>query len=153
MHENIEIKDALNYIEKNKIDYFALGNKRGVIGALAAVGMELHDHTYELIAYRERSRFGKKREIDVKSVIEMDKMDEGFTLKDLGYVEKGITILAVRRGDEWYIMPPYSSFRVKEGDILIVKYSMESKELIDELEKEEDREEIIEEIQEEEWRE
>jgi len=30
---------------------------------------------------------------------------------------------------------------------------MESKELIDELEKEEDREEIIEEIQEEEWRE
>lgn len=87
------------------------------------------------------------------SVIEMDKMDEGFTLKDLGYVEKGITILAVRRGDEWYIMPPYSSFRVKEGDVLIVKYSVESKELVEELEKEEDREEIIEEIQEEEWRE
>ena len=87
------------------------------------------------------------------SVVEMDKTDEGFTLKELGYVEKGISILAVRRGDEWYIMPPYSSFRVKEGDILIVKYSMESKELIDELEKEEDREEIIEEIQEEEWRE
>ncbi|MCK4310756.1 MAG: DUF1743 domain-containing protein [Methanomicrobia archaeon] len=73
LHENIEITEALECIERNKIDYFALGNKRGLIGALAAVGMELNDHTYELIAYRERSKFGKKREIDVKTVIEMDK--------------------------------------------------------------------------------
>jgi len=73
LHENIAIKEALGYIEKNRIEHFALGNKRGLIGALAAVGMELNDHTYELIAYRERSKFGKKREIDVKTVIEMDR--------------------------------------------------------------------------------
>jgi len=92
LHENIEIKDALNYIEKNKIDYFALGNKRGVIGALAAVGMELHDHTYELIAYRERSRFGKKREIDVKSVIEMDKKYYPLVFDNYDYRNKHLCI-------------------------------------------------------------
>lgn len=73
LHDNIAIKEALGYIEKNRIEHFALGNKRGLIGALAAVGMELNDHTYELIAYREMLKFGKKREIDVKTVIEMDK--------------------------------------------------------------------------------
>jgi len=73
LHGDIAIKEALGYIEKNRIEHFALGNKRGLIGALAAVGMELNDHTYELIAYRERSKFGKKREIDIKTVIEMDR--------------------------------------------------------------------------------
>ncbi|MEA1993452.1 MAG: tRNA(Ile)(2)-agmatinylcytidine synthase [Euryarchaeota archaeon] len=73
LHENIEIKEALNYIEKNKIDHFALGNKRGLIGALSSVGMVLNDHTYELIAYRGPLKFRKKREVDVESVIEMDK--------------------------------------------------------------------------------
>ena len=87
------------------------------------------------------------------SVIEMDEADEGKTLDELGYGERGIRILAIKRGDEWYTTPPYSSLRVKKGDILIVKYFSESEEFVEELESEEDREEMIEEIQEEEWEE
>lgn len=87
------------------------------------------------------------------SVVEMDEEDDGKSLKELGYSRKGISVLAVKRGDDWWIMPPYSSFRVKSGDVLIVKYVSESERFVEELEKEEDRREIIEDIQEEEWEE
>lgn len=87
------------------------------------------------------------------SVIEMDEEDEGKTLADLGYTRRGISILAVRRGDDWYILPSKTTFKVKKGDILIVKYSSELEPFVEQLEKEEDRLEIIEEIQEEEWEE
>jgi len=87
------------------------------------------------------------------SVVEMDEEDDGKTLSELGYSEKGIVVLAVRRNEEWFVMPPYSSFVIRNGDILIVKYTSESESYVDELEKEEDREEIIEDIQEEEWEE
>ncbi len=87
------------------------------------------------------------------SVIEMDETDEGKTLSELGYEDRGIVVLAVRRGDKWYITPPYTGFKVRSGDILIVKYFSESEDIVEELEKEEDREEMIEEIQEEEWEE
>jgi len=87
------------------------------------------------------------------SVIEMDESDDGKTLSELGYEDRGIVVLAVRRGDRWYITPPYTGFKVKNGDILIVKYFSESEDIVEELEREEDREEMIEEIQEEEWEE
>ena len=87
------------------------------------------------------------------SVIEMDKEDEGKTLAELGYSKKGISILAVRREDDWYVLPSKTDFVVKSGDILIVKYFSELEPLIEQLERKEDRAEIIEEIQEEEWEE
>jgi len=92
LHENIAIKEALGYIEKNKIEHFALGNKRGLVGALAAVGMKLSDHTYELITYRERSKFGKKREIDVKTVIEMDRKYYPLIFDNYDYRNKHLCI-------------------------------------------------------------
>ena len=87
------------------------------------------------------------------SVIEMDSEDEGKTLLELGYSKRGIEVLAVRRNGEWYVMPPYATFKVKSGDVLIVKYLSESEKIVDQLETEEDRREIVEEIQEEEWEE
>lgn len=87
------------------------------------------------------------------SVIEMDEEDEGKTLAELGYGRKGISILAVRREEEWYVLPSKTDFIVKSGDILMVKYFSELEPLIEQLERKEDRAEIIEEIQEEEWEE
>jgi len=87
------------------------------------------------------------------SVIEMDEEDEGKTLAELGYSKRGISILAVRREDEWYVLPSKTDFVVKSGDILIVKYFSELEPVIEQLERKEDRAEIIEEIQEEEWEE
>ncbi len=52
----------------------AFKNGRGVIGALAAVGATLEeDHTYELVAYRQRERCTTPRYIDEGSVFEANK--------------------------------------------------------------------------------
>jgi len=52
----------------------------------------------------------------------------GRRLSDLGLSQKGIIVLAVRRGREWIITPPYSAVRLRPGDMLIVKYHSEAEE-------------------------
>ena len=47
-------------------------NCRGLIGATAAISWEPHDKTFELIAYRHQQRWGTKRQIDLKSVQQID---------------------------------------------------------------------------------
>ncbi len=47
-------------------------NGRGVIGASAAAAWRPRDRTYEVLAYRERSRWGTRREIPAESVRRLD---------------------------------------------------------------------------------
>src|SRR5437899_11077307 len=47
-------------------------NGRGIIGALAATSWRPRDRTYEVLGYREKSRWGTRREIVPRSVKEMD---------------------------------------------------------------------------------
>lgn len=72
--EILEIEEARELLDSEGAWYRSFKKGRGLIGALAAVGAELPDFTYELIAYRERSRWGSPREIDVKSVWEADRL-------------------------------------------------------------------------------
>jgi len=71
-------KDALAIIAESGFDYFGLKNKRGIIGALAAAAFVIlqryyrYDFTYELMAYREKERWGTPRRIDEHSVWEAD---------------------------------------------------------------------------------
>ncbi|ATZ60593.2 MAG: tRNA(Ile)(2)-agmatinylcytidine synthase [Methanosarcinales archaeon Met12] len=52
---------------------YSFKNGRGVIGALAAIGATLEeDFTYELIAYRQKGRYGTPRNIDKESVLKAD---------------------------------------------------------------------------------
>ncbi|HEY9205182.1 MAG TPA: tRNA(Ile)(2)-agmatinylcytidine synthase [Candidatus Methanoperedens sp.] len=67
----LEISDALELLTHYGIDHKGFKNGRGLIGALAAAGFALSglpDFTYELIAYREKKRWGTLREIDEDSV-------------------------------------------------------------------------------------
>jgi tRNA(Ile2)-agmatinylcytidine synthase len=47
-------------------------NGRGIIGALAAIGANLSEHTFELTAYRRPENWGMQRNVDQDSVFEMD---------------------------------------------------------------------------------
>jgi len=150
MLENFEWKvlgtDYLSLNEKQALLHVAMASEGIADAALKMVqpllaGLEPHDIIAEVL----------EETYERISVVEMDEEDEGKTLGELGYSKRGIIVLAVKRGEEWIVMPPYSSFTVENGDILIVKYVSESERYINELEKEEDREEIIEDIQEEEW--
>jgi len=70
--EILEIKEAKKLLDEEDIWYRGFKKGRGLIGALAAVGAELPDFTYELIAYRERQRWGTPRRIDDESVWRAD---------------------------------------------------------------------------------
>jgi tRNA(Ile2)-agmatinylcytidine synthase len=67
---------AKRIIGKLDLQYTSIGNGRGLIGALSAIGNRLiNDHTYEYIAYRSVYDSSKSRSIDPDSVKEMkDKM-------------------------------------------------------------------------------
>ncbi len=70
--EILEIKDAKKLLDEEGIWYKGFKKGRGLIGALAAIGASLPDFTYELIAYRERARWGTLRRIDESSVWRAD---------------------------------------------------------------------------------
>ena len=75
LHRHLMVEDAVDAAEKVGARLYGYKNKRGVIGALASIGEPLlQDHIYELLAYREKKTWGKKRIIDKETVIEMDKM-------------------------------------------------------------------------------
>ncbi len=62
---------AKEFATQNKIETFYLGNGQGLVGAIGAIGYDFHDHTFELISYRHKSNFGKKRLILKDSVKKM----------------------------------------------------------------------------------
>ncbi|MDI9610015.1 MAG: tRNA(Ile)(2)-agmatinylcytidine synthase [Archaeoglobales archaeon] len=68
----LRIEDALELIEKNRIDHLKFKNGRGLIGSLASVGAQLNDIVYELIAYRMPEKIGKPREYDKESFYDLD---------------------------------------------------------------------------------
>ena len=73
--EVVSIDDVKNLLNSLNAYYEGYKNCRGLIGATSAVSWSPNnDKTYELIAYREKKRWGTKREIDEDSVKKMDKM-------------------------------------------------------------------------------
>jgi len=62
IHEAVEILDAAG------ARYRGWKNRRGLIGATAAVASELADRTSEILVYREPRRFGTPREVDRESL-------------------------------------------------------------------------------------
>jgi tRNA(Ile2)-agmatinylcytidine synthase len=64
-------------------------NGRGLIGAASAIAWCPRDRTHELIAYREKSKWGKPREVNESSVLEMDKAITS-TFNNYDYEEKRV---------------------------------------------------------------
>ncbi|VVB60848.1 tRNA(Ile2) 2-agmatinylcytidine synthetase TiaS [uncultured archaeon] len=61
-----------NILHNQQAMFEGYKNGRGLIGATAAISWEPLDRTFELIAYRPQQRWGAKRQIDLKSVQQMD---------------------------------------------------------------------------------
>jgi len=71
--EILEISEAKEILEEQGVWYRGFKKGRGLIGALAAVGADLSDHTYELIAYRHRENWGTPRKIDWDTAWDADR--------------------------------------------------------------------------------
>jgi len=67
----ISRKQAKQFVSENNIESFYLGNGQGLVGAISAVGYKFFDHTFELLCYRKKSQFGKKRSVSSDSVKKM----------------------------------------------------------------------------------
>jgi tRNA(Ile2)-agmatinylcytidine synthase len=70
--EEVEIGEAVKLAEKYGMRVHRFKNGRGVVGALASIGLELHDHTFELLAYRRPENYDKPRYLDSGTVYAMD---------------------------------------------------------------------------------
>ncbi|HTY90153.1 MAG TPA: tRNA(Ile)(2)-agmatinylcytidine synthase [Methanocella sp.] len=68
----VDIPEALLLAKKHGMRVRRFKNGRGVIGALASIGLDLYDHTYELLAYRLPENYEKPRRLDRESVYRMD---------------------------------------------------------------------------------
>lgn len=82
-----EVKKILN----GKAIFKGYKNQRGLIGSASAISWMARRKTYEIIAYREKENIGKKREIDEKSVIKMDKNFKD-TFNNYDYENKHVVI-------------------------------------------------------------
>jgi tRNA(Ile2)-agmatinylcytidine synthase len=76
----VELGDAERLIDAHGLSAVGWKNRRGIIGALAAVGGTLEsDHTYELITYRRPENWGTSRGVDADSVRRMNDLTKGET--------------------------------------------------------------------------
>ncbi len=116
MHEVIEINDAEKVLKKHHAEFHKFKNGRGIIGALAAIGNGFGDHTYEIIAYREKEMWGKKRLVEKDSVFEMDRRTFPFTFNNVD----GDKILITPNSP----CPVLFGIRGENPDILNDAYSM-----------------------------
>ncbi len=92
LHRITNIAFAEKLAKKYNAEVIKYKNGRGIIGALAAIGSELEDYTYELIAYRKKENWGKKRKVDSSSVFEMDAKTFPLTFNNVDPDSKKILI-------------------------------------------------------------
>ena len=95
LHSIVSISEAASLAEKCSAEIYGLKNKRGIIGALAAIAAEPEKKTYEIIAYRKKENWGKERSIDENSVKEMDRKTRGITFNNIDY-ESGRVLIYPR---------------------------------------------------------
>ncbi|MGB8217067.1 MAG: tRNA(Ile)(2)-agmatinylcytidine synthase [Candidatus Methanoperedens sp.] len=89
----LEIEEAVEILKRHNISHKGFKNKRGLIGALAASGFALcglPDFTYELIAYREKERWGTLRDINEESVYAADAATRPDTWDTVDYENKRV---------------------------------------------------------------
>lgn len=94
----VKLEDVTKILDDRGAVYKGFKNRRGLIGATAAISWAMNvattsqaDRTFELLAYRERSRWGTARQIEDASVIEMDKKVKS-TFNNYDYDNKHIGI-------------------------------------------------------------
>jgi tRNA(Ile2)-agmatinylcytidine synthase len=89
----LDYRDAVRIIRTADGSAAAYRSGMGLVGALAAVGQTLTgDHTFEMVAYRTKSKRGTKRWVDENSVKRMDRLTSPSTFSNYDFENKRILI-------------------------------------------------------------
>lgn len=83
---------AKKFATSKNLDSFYLGNGQGLVGAIGVIGYQFDDQTVELLSYRTKSRFGKKRIISKESVKKMKEKTFPFTFNNIDEAKNKILI-------------------------------------------------------------
>ncbi|MHA1627076.1 MAG: TiaS agmantine-binding domain-containing protein [Candidatus Asgardarchaeia archaeon] len=92
LSELVPIEKAISIMEKHGIEYHRIGEGRGIVGGLAAIGYVFEDYTYELLAYRMENNRGTKRRILEESVYIMDEETRPYTFNNVDFSERRVLI-------------------------------------------------------------
>ncbi|MDO5848926.1 MAG: tRNA(Ile)(2)-agmatinylcytidine synthase [Methanobrevibacter sp.] len=87
IYEIITIDEAENFANKIGAEIHKFKKGRGIIGSIAAISLPLEDFTYELLAYRDKSKYGTERNIVRESVYRMDEETYPETFENIDYAE------------------------------------------------------------------
>ena len=82
----VTLEEVTNILDDLDLRYWGMGNRRGIIGAAAALAWVPLDCTYELISYRKRENWGTSRRINRDEVIALDKATK-YTFDTFDYRE------------------------------------------------------------------
>jgi tRNA(Ile2)-agmatinylcytidine synthase len=89
--------EARRFLKRNGLESYHIGNGQGLIGAIGAIGYDFDDHTFELLSYRTRPKFGTKRFVNGSSV---RKMQERLARTFNSYDTKKNKVLLAPRGPD-----------------------------------------------------
>lgn len=93
MWDVMSTEQALRVLRSSGATAITYGERLGLVGALAAVGQTLDgDHTFELVAYRDRKNWGKPRLVDKDSVKRMDRATTPRTFNNYDYKNRRVLI-------------------------------------------------------------
>jgi len=97
LDEVLEVREAEEITERYGLWSRSFKNRRGLIGALAAIGAEFPDETYELLAYRKPERWGTTREIDEESVWRSDELTYPRTWDTVDHHNKKVVFAPIQK--------------------------------------------------------
>jgi tRNA(Ile2)-agmatinylcytidine synthase len=123
LHEVLSVDEVRELISSNKDEYYGFKKMRGIIGAASAIGANLSDYTYELLAYRFPEKWGTKRFVDEESVFKADEMTFPKTWDNVDKENREIVIapnspdpvlFGIRGDDPAYIFLAYQTIKSEE---------------------------------------
>ena len=98
LYKLIRRNSVKKFSKKSSLELFNLGNGQGLVGALGVIGYRFSDHTFELLSYRSKQKFGSKRVIEKNLVKKMQEKTSRSTFNS--YDSKNDQVLITPNGPD-----------------------------------------------------
>jgi len=125
LRDIVSENEAQETITRCKITALAYGSRLGLVGALSAIGECLgNDHTFELVAYRERKNWGTRRRVEERSVMRMDRLTAPWTFNSYDFDNKRTLVtphgpdpvlLGIRGENPYVLLKAFRMLRIREA--------------------------------------
>ncbi|MBM5804794.1 MAG: DUF1743 domain-containing protein [Candidatus Verstraetearchaeota archaeon] len=93
LYNVLTLDDAFHTAQKAGVKYRIIRGGLGLVGAIAAVGSTLEqDHTFELVIYRRKALWGRRRDVDYNSVLKFDKETTPLTFNNIDYEKNRLLV-------------------------------------------------------------